>query len=129
MIIGVPKEIKPAENRVGMTPAGVLEMTKAGHTVYVQSGAGEGTDFHDADYENAGAKILPTIDAVYGIAEMIIKVKEPIESEYNLIKENQLLFTYFHFASCEPLTKAMIKQFSNKKRQDQAVAVAKKAPT
>ncbi|MCW3785464.1 alanine dehydrogenase [Plebeiibacterium sediminum] len=110
MIIGVPKEIKPAENRVGMTPSGVLEMTKAGHTVYVQSGAGLSTDFYDEDYEKAGAKILPTIEDVYAIAEMIVKVKEPIEPEYKLIKENQLLFTYFHFASCEPLTKAMIEQ-------------------
>jgi len=110
MIIGVPKEIKPAENRVGMTPAGVLEMVKAGHTVYVQSGAGKGTDFYDEDYAAAGAKVLPTIEEVYAIAEMIVKVKEPIEPEYKLIKENQLLFTYFHFASCEPLTKAMIEQ-------------------
>ncbi|WP_066631844.1 alanine dehydrogenase [Labilibacter marinus] len=110
MIIGVPKEIKPAENRVGMTPAGVLEMTKAGHTVYVQSTAGLGTDFYDEDYENAGAKVLATIEEVYAIAEMIVKVKEPIEPEYKLIKENQLLFTYFHFASCEPLTNAMIEQ-------------------
>ncbi len=110
MIIGVPKEIKPAENRVGMTPSGVLEMTKAGHTVYVQAGAGFSTDFYDEDYEKAGAKILPTIEEVYAIAEMIVKVKEPIEPEYKLIKENQLLFTYFHFASCEPLTKAMIEQ-------------------
>ncbi len=110
MIIGVPKEIKPAENRVGMTPAGVLEMVKAGHTVYVQSKAGEGTDFYDEDYKGVGAKILPTIEEVYAIAEMIVKVKEPIEPEYKLIKENQLLFTYFHFASCEPLTMAMIEQ-------------------
>lgn len=110
MIIGIPKEIKPAENRVGMTPAGVLELVKAGHTVFVQSSAGLGTDFYDEEYEKAGAKILPTIEEVYSIAEMIIKVKEPIEPEYKLIKENQLLFTYFHFASCEPLTKAMIEQ-------------------
>ncbi|GAF04284.1 alanine dehydrogenase [Saccharicrinis fermentans DSM 9555 = JCM 21142] len=110
MIIGVPKEIKPAENRVGMTPAGVLECVKVGHTVYVQATAGEGTDFYDDDYVKAGATILPTIEEVYAIAEMIVKVKEPIEQEYKLIKENQLLFTYFHFASCEPLTKAMINQ-------------------
>ncbi len=110
MIIGVPKEIKPAENRVGMTPSGVMECVKAGHTVYVQSSAGLGTDFYDEDYEKAGAKILKTIEEVYEIAEMIVKVKEPIEPEYKLIKENQLLFTYFHFASCEPLTKAMIEQ-------------------
>ncbi|NEM98384.1 alanine dehydrogenase [Pontibacter burrus] len=110
MIIGVPKEIKNNENRVGATPAGVNELVRNGHTVYVQATAGEGSGFADEDYVNAGATILRTIDEVYGIAEMIIKVKEPIESEYNLIKENQLLFTYFHFASYEPLTHAMIER-------------------
>ncbi|SFC32370.1 alanine dehydrogenase [Flexibacter flexilis DSM 6793] len=108
MIIGVPKEIKNNENRVALTPAGVTEFKKHGHTVYVQTSAGEGSGFADAEYEKAGATILPSIEAVYEIAEMIIKVKEPIESEYTLIKENQLLFTYFHFASSEPLTHAMI---------------------
>jgi alanine dehydrogenase len=77
--------------------------------LYVQTTAGNGSGFSDEEYVSAGAKILPTIEEVYGIAEMIIKVKEPIESEYPLIKENQLLFTYFHFASYEPLTHAMIK--------------------
>ncbi|TFV97303.1 alanine dehydrogenase [Algoriphagus kandeliae] len=108
MIIGVPKEIKNNENRVALTPAGVKELVKRGHTVYVQHTAGEGSGFSDEAYESAGAKILPTIEATYEIAEMIIKVKEPIEPEYALIKENQLLFTYFHFASYEPLTKAMV---------------------
>ena len=110
MIIGVPKEIKNNENRVGVTPAGVVELVRNGHTVYVQATAGEGSGFSDDLYETAGATILPSIEEVYGIAEMIIKVKEPIESEYSLIKEDQLLFTYFHFASYEPLTHAMIKQ-------------------
>jgi alanine dehydrogenase len=108
MIIGVPKEIKNNENRVALTPAGAKELIKRGHTVYVQHTAGEGSGFPDFEYETAGAKILPPIEATYEIAEMIIKVKEPIESEYKLIKENQLLFTYFHFASYEPLTKAMV---------------------
>lgn len=108
MIIGVPKEIKQSENRVALTPAGVMEFIGRGHTVYVQSTAGEGSGFPNDEYEKAGAKILPTIEDVYAIAEMIIKVKEPIEKEYHLIKPNQLLFTYFHFASYEPLTKAMI---------------------
>ncbi|UII24582.1 alanine dehydrogenase [Fulvivirga maritima] len=108
MIIGVPKEIKNNENRVALTPAGAQELLKAGHTVYVQSTAGLGSGFEDAEYETAGASILPTIEEVYEIAEMIMKVKEPIEPEYKLIKENQLVFTYFHFASYEPLTKAMI---------------------
>jgi len=112
MIIGVPKEIKNNENRVGVTPAGVIELTRNGHTVYVQATAGEGSGFQDEEYTKAGATILPSIEEVYGIAEMIIKVKEPIESEYSLIKENQLLFTYFHFASYEPLTHAMIERKS-----------------
>ena len=109
MIVGIPKEIKNNENRVGMTPAGVAELVKDGHTVYVQHTAGEGSGFADAEYEAVGATILPTIADVYAIAEMIVKVKEPIEPEYALIKEGQLLFTYFHFASDEELTYAMIK--------------------
>ncbi|HQV96819.1 MAG TPA: alanine dehydrogenase, partial [Saprospiraceae bacterium] len=104
MIIGVPKEIKQSENRVALTPAGVMEFVSRGHQVYVQTNAGEGSGFPNDEYETAGAKILPTIEDVYAIAEMIIKVKEPIEKEYSLIKPNQLLFTYFHFASYEPLT-------------------------
>ncbi|RLD21162.1 MAG: alanine dehydrogenase [Bacteroidetes bacterium] len=109
MIIGVPKEIKSDENRVALTPAGVMELVKRGHKVYVQSTAGDGSGFHDEVYVGSGAEILPTIESVYEIAEMIVKVKEPIESEYNLIQKDQLVFTYFHFASYEPLTHAMIK--------------------
>ena len=108
MIIGVPKEIKNNENRVGMTPAGVQEMAKHGHTVYVQATAGVNSGFSDDAYIAAGAKILPTIEDVYAIAEMIVKVKEPIASEYTLVRKGQLVFTYFHFASSEPLTKAMV---------------------
>lgn len=108
MIIGVPKEIKNNENRVAVTPSGVVEFTKSGHEVYIQSTAGDGSGFTDEQYIEAGAKILPTIEAVYDIAEMIIKVKEPIEPEYKLCKKDQLIFTYFHFASYEPLTKAML---------------------
>ncbi|NIJ53676.1 alanine dehydrogenase [Dyadobacter arcticus] len=108
MIIGVPKEIKNNENRVALTPAGATEFRKHGHTVYVQTEAGKGSGFSDELYTEAGAVILSTIEEVYGIAEMIIKVKEPIASEYELINEDQLLFTYFHFASSEPLTHAMI---------------------
>lgn len=112
MIVGVPKEIKNNENRVALTPAGAQELVKRGHEVYVQSTAGEGSGFPDATYEMAGAQMLPTIEATYEKAEMIMKVKEPIEQEYALIKEDQLLFTYFHFASYEPLTKAMIQNKS-----------------
>jgi len=110
MIVGIPKEIKNNESRVGMTPAGVFEMVKNNHTVYVQSGAGDGSGFFDADYQQVGALIMETIEEIYAIAEMIVKVKEPIAEEYDLIQEGQILFTYFHFASSEPLTKAMIRQ-------------------
>lgn len=109
MIIGVPKEIKNNENRVAVTPAGTQEFIKKGHTVYVQTKAGEGSGFSDEEYKGAGAKILATAKEVFDIAEMIIKVKEPIEQEYGLIKKDQLVFTYFHFASHEPLAHAMIK--------------------
>lgn len=108
MIIGVPKEIKNNENRVAMTPAGVAELVHNGHTVYVQHTAGKGSGFADDEYIAAGAQILPTIEAVYDIAEMIVKVKEPIEPEYKLIKKDQVVFTYFHFASDRELTDAMI---------------------
>ena len=109
MIIGLPKEIKNNENRVALTPAGVYELIKNKHTVYVQSTAGINSGFSDQDYINAGANILPTIQEVYAIAAMIVKVKELIEEEYALAKEGQIIFTYFHFASSEKLTKAMIK--------------------
>ncbi|MCD8386996.1 MAG: alanine dehydrogenase [Bacteroidales bacterium] len=109
MKIGVPKEIKNNENRVGATPAGVKELVKHGHTVYVQHTAGEGSGFPDEEYEAAGAQILPTIEDVYAIADMIIKVKEPIAPEYPLVRKDQLLFTYFHFACDEELTMAMLK--------------------
>ncbi|MGB5821015.1 MAG: alanine dehydrogenase [Saonia sp.] len=108
MIVGVPKEIKNNESRVGMTPAGVFELVKHKHTVYVQSGAGEGSGFFNADYQQVGAVILDTIGQVYAMSEMIVKVKEPIEEEYSMIQKGQIVFTYFHFASSEPLTKAMI---------------------
>jgi len=112
MIIGVPKEIKNNENRVSLTPAGAFELTKRKHSVYVQSTAGIGSGFSDQEYVDAGAQILPDIASVYEAAEMIIKVKEPIQEEYALIKADQLVFTYFHFASYEPLTKAMIESKS-----------------
>ena len=108
MKIGIPKEIKNNENRVGATPAGVKELVAHGHTLYVQHTAGDGSGFPDAEYEAAGATILPTIEDVYATADMIIKVKEPIEPEYKLIRKGQLLFTYFHFASDRPLLDAML---------------------
>ncbi len=108
MIIGVPKEIKNNENRVAMTPAGVKELVARGHKVYVQRTAGEGSGFDDAAYEEAGAEMLPGTEDVYAAAEMIVKVKEPVASEYGLVRDGQLVFTYFHFASDEALTRAML---------------------
>ena len=112
MIVGIPKEIKNNENRVSLTPSGSRELVQRGHTVYVQHTAGINSGFTDEDYEKAGAHILPSIEDVYGTAEMIIKVKEPIESEYGLVREGQLVFTYFHFACDQQLTEAMIKSKS-----------------
>ena len=109
MKVGIPKEIKNNENRVGMTPAGVAELCRHGHEVFVQHTAGEGSGFADDEYVKAGAKILPSIEEVYETAEMIVKVKEPIEPEYKLVRKSQLLFTYFHFACEKELTEAMLK--------------------
>jgi alanine dehydrogenase len=108
MLIGVPKEIKSQEFRVGLTPAGVQSLQAAGHVVYIQQGAGLGSGFLDSDYEKAGASLLPDPMAVYEKADMIIKVKEPLPAEYTLIKPNQILFTYFHFAASQALTNAMV---------------------
>lgn len=108
MIIGVPKEIKNNENRVALTPAGTQELVKRGHTVYIQQTAGVDSGFSDEEYTKAGAQMLAKAADVFGKAEMIIKVKEPIEQEYKLIRKDQLVFTYFHFASYEPLTRAMV---------------------
>ncbi|MFT4665139.1 MAG: alanine dehydrogenase [Polaribacter sp.] len=109
MIIGVPTEIKNNESRVALTPAGALELVKRGHKVFVQDSSGNGSGFFDKDYTDVGAKILKTIEEIYAKAEMIIKVKEPIREEYKLVRKGQLIFTYFHFASYKPLTKAMLK--------------------
>lgn len=109
MKIGIPKEIKNNENRVGMTPAGVAELIRHGHEVMVQHTAGENSGFADEAYKKVGAKILPDIQAVYGEAEMIVKVKEPIAEEYPLVRKDQLVFTYFHFACERELTEAMLK--------------------
>lgn len=108
MIIGIPKEIKNNESRVGMTPAGVMELVHNGHTVHVQSGAGTGSGFSDDDYKKVGAHILDTIGQVYTLSEMIVKVKEPIREEYDMVQKGQVVFTYFHFASSQRLTQAMI---------------------
>lgn len=110
MIIGVPKEIKSQESRVAMTPAGVMELVQNhGHVVYIQKGAGIESQFSDDAYIAAGANMVESIEEVYDIAEMIVKVKEPIKKEYSLIKKDQVLFTYFHFASSKELIEAMLK--------------------
>lgn len=109
MIIGLPKEIKNNENRVALTPSGVFSLVKNGHTVYVETSAGTNSGFSDESYVTAGASILHSAADVFAIAEMIIKVKEPIRQEYDLIRPGQLVFTYFHFASDEELTRAMMK--------------------
>jgi len=109
MKIGVPKEIKNNENRVALTPGGVQTLLKNGHSVFIETDAGSSSGFTDEQYISSGAQILNTAKEVFDIAEMIMKVKEPIEQEYDLIRPNQLVFTYFHFASNEELTRAMMK--------------------
>ena len=110
MKIGTTKELKNHEYRVGLTPDNVMAYVAHGHTVYVQATAGVGSGYADEEYTAAGATILPTIEEVYAIADMIYKVKEPIAYEYPLIRKGQLLFTYFHFACEKELTEAMVKQ-------------------
>jgi alanine dehydrogenase len=109
MIIGIPKEIKVQEGRVGLTPAGAHELTRRGHQVYVQKNAGVHSGLSDERYIKAGAIMLDTIEEIYECADMIVKVKEPLEREFALIKKDQILFTYFHFASDKKLTEAMMK--------------------
>jgi len=109
MKIGVPKEIKTHENRVALTPVGAEVLSKQGHSLFVETNAGKGSGFTDKEFRDAGAKILKTAKQVYSITDMIIKVKEPIKPEYKLIKEGQIVFTYFHFASSKELTVAMRK--------------------
>jgi alanine dehydrogenase len=108
MLIGVPKEIKANEYRVALVPAGAEALVQAGHQVVMERGAGEGSGFPDDVYAHAGARIVASAEEVWAEAEMILKVKEPIEREWPLIREGQLLFTYFHFAASEPLTRALM---------------------
>lgn len=110
MKIGLPKEIKDNEYRVGLTPAGVRAFTDAGHNVFVETAAGEGSGFANELYEKAGAKILATADDVWGEGDMIVKVKEPIAPEYPRMRENQLLFTYLHLAPEPELTKQLMER-------------------
>jgi len=110
MIVGLPKEIKDNEYRVGLTPAGVRALTDAGHKVVVERGAGDGSGFDDKLYERAGARILETADEVWASGEMIVKVKEPIAPEYPRMREGQLLFTYLHLAPDNELTKQLLER-------------------
>ena len=108
MQVGILKEIKTKENRVAMTPAGVEQMIEHGHTLGVETTAGEGSGFSDQQYEKAGAKIVGTEQEIYAQSDMVMKVKEPLPVEYRLIRSGQILFTYFHFAASEELTKAVM---------------------
>ncbi|MCM3900596.1 MAG: alanine dehydrogenase [Pyrinomonadaceae bacterium] len=110
MIVGLPKEIKDNEYRVGLTPAGVRALTDAGHQVVVERTAGEGSGFEDGLYQKAGAQILGSADEVWARGEMIVKVKEPIKPEYPRMREGQLLFTYLHLAPDKPLTEELLKR-------------------
>jgi alanine dehydrogenase len=110
MIVGLPKEIKDNEYRVGLTPAGVRALTDAGHKVIVEKNAGEGSGFEDGLYQRAGATLLETADEVWAQGEMIVKVKEPIAPEYPRMREGQLLFTYLHLAPDEELTKQLLER-------------------
>lgn len=110
MIIGVPKEIKEQEYRVGLTPKSAKQYIKRNHVVYIQAGAGVGSGFEDNDYIEVGCKIVSSIEEIYAIANMIIKVKEPIPSEYKLLKENQILYTYLHLAANKELTLELMKR-------------------
>lgn len=108
MLVGVPKEIKNNENRVAMTPAGVQELSSRGHQVLVEAGAGVGSGFSDQDYQQAGAELSANADSVWERAEMIVKVKEPIESEYSKMRSGQVLFTYLHLAASRACTDAVL---------------------
>ena len=108
MIIGVPKEIKNNENRVALTPAGVVNLVNAGQTVIIESGAGLGSSFSDDEYRAAGAEIIESASEVWAKADMIMKVKEPVEGEYKYFREGLILFTYLHLAPEPELTKALI---------------------
>lgn len=110
MIIGVPKEIKISENRVGLTEAGVKQLVAEGHKLFVQKDAGLGSMISNEDYVRAGAKILDTAEEIYSTAEMIVKVKEPLPPEYGLMKENQILYTYLHLAAEPELTKVLMER-------------------
>ena len=106
--VGVPREIKTHESRVGMIPVGVEELTRRGHRVLIQAGAGQGSGISDEEYSRHGAHIVPEADAIWGQADLVVKVKEPLEQEWPLMRQGQMIFTYFHFAASEALTRAVL---------------------
>ncbi len=108
MKVGIPREVKNNEFRVAITPAGVHELVRNGHQVVVERNAGVGSSIPDAEYAGAGAKILETADEVWGTAEMVLKVKEPVAEEYHRMREGQVLFTYLHLAADKALTEELI---------------------
>jgi alanine dehydrogenase len=110
MIIGVPKEIKEGENRVGLTPAGVHTLVREGHTILVETGAGQGSGFTDKEYAGQGAEIISSRRKIYLKADLIVKVKEPLSSEWAALRAGQILFTYLHLASSEKLTNALLER-------------------
>src|SRR5262245_64659352 len=109
MIIGVPKEIKEQEQRVALLPSGTNELTKHGHSVFVEKDAGLGSGYPDQDYVKAGAEIVNQAKEVFGRADMIVKVKEPLKAEFPLLRRGQILFTYLHLAASKSLTEALLK--------------------
>ncbi len=108
MRVGIPTEIKNNEYRVAITPAGVAELVHRGHEVIVQAGAGEGSAIHDPDFTAAGARLVDTADEVWAEADLLLKVKEPIEPEYSRMRKGQVLFTYLHLAASRPCTEALL---------------------
>ncbi|MGH3333153.1 MAG: alanine dehydrogenase, partial [Nocardioidaceae bacterium] len=110
MKVGVPKEVKNHEYRVAITPAGVHELVMHGHEVFVEASAGEGSSIPDEEYVVAGATILGSADEVWGTGELVLKVKEPVESEYHRMREGQVLFTYLHLAASLPCTQALLER-------------------
>ena len=108
MIVGVPKEIKRDEYRVALLPVGAEELVRAGHRVLVEQGAGLGSGLTDQHYERAGAEIIGTAAEIFAAADMIVKVKEPLEKEWPLLRSGQTIFTYFHFAADRRLTEAVL---------------------
>src|SRR6266478_825524 len=109
MVIGVPKEIKEQEQRVALLPSAANQLTRRGHSVLVQRSAGIGSGYPDEEYVKAGAEIVDQANEAFSRADLIVKVKEPLEAEFSLLRQGQILFTYLHLAASKPLTEALLK--------------------